>query len=61
MNDLLARLTSRKFLLAAFGVFVVFFNVLNPEQTQAITQLIITFTIAEGGADIISRYRQPNG
>jgi len=59
MNDLIPRLSSRKFLLAAFGVFIVFFNVLNPEQTEAIKQLIIAFTIAEGAADVVSRFRQP--
>ncbi len=58
-NDLIARLTSRKFLLAIFGVVTVFLSTslnLSPEQQQAIVTLIIAFTAAEGVADAVTRY-----
>jgi hypothetical protein len=54
-QDLLARFTSRKFLLAVVGVITVFFTQLTPEQTMAITALIIAFTAAEGLADAAGR------
>jgi hypothetical protein len=59
MNDLIARLTSRKFLLAIFGVVTVFFSDkfnITPDQQDAIVTLIITFTAAEGVADAVTRY-----
>jgi len=59
MNDLLARFTSRKFLLALLGIVVVFFKDalnLSTEAIQAITSLIIAFTAAEGVADAVTRY-----
>ena len=58
-QDLISRFTSRKFLLAAFGVFVVFLQVvgvnISDDQRAAIIQLILAFTVAEGAADIVSR------
>ncbi|HEX8196364.1 MAG TPA: hypothetical protein VF571_09265 [Pyrinomonadaceae bacterium] len=59
MNDLIARLTSRKFLLAIFGVVTVFFSDtfnITPDQQDAIVTFIITFTAAEGVADAVTRY-----
>lgn len=59
MNDLLARFTSRKFLLALLGIVVVFFKDalhLTADGIQAITALIISFTAAEGVADAVTRY-----
>ena len=59
MNDIVARFTSRKFLLALFGVVTVFFSNyynLSAEQIAAITALIISFTAAEGVADAVTRY-----
>lgn len=62
MKDLLARLSSRKFLLAALGIVTVFLNghVINLSQDQinAIIDLILAFTAAEGVADIVSRYNE---
>jgi hypothetical protein len=54
-KDLLARFTSRKFLLALVGVITVFFYPMTVEQTMAITALIVSFTVAEGAADIVGR------
>lgn len=59
MNDLIARFTSRKFLLAIFGVVTVFFSdalSITPDQQNAIITLIIAFTAAEGVADVVTRY-----
>jgi uncharacterized membrane protein HdeD (DUF308 family) len=55
LNEFLWRLTSRKFLLAILGVITVFWGGLSPEQTTAITALIIAFTAAEGVADYKAR------
>lgn len=58
-NDLLARFTSRKFLLALVGLVSVFFNdqfKLSPEQIDAVVTLIVAFTAAEGVADAVTRY-----
>lgn len=54
-KDLLERFTSRKFLLAVLGVVTVFYAHLTPEQTIAITSLIVAFTAAEGVADAVGR------
>ncbi len=62
MKEILLRFTSRKFLLAVLGVLIVFYNKelqLTPEQINAITTLIISFTAAEGIADTVSRFREP--
>jgi uncharacterized membrane protein HdeD (DUF308 family) len=59
MNDLISRLSSRKFLLALLGIVVVFFRDslhLGTDAIQAITALIISFTAAEGVADAVTRY-----
>ena len=53
MNDLLQRFTSRKFLLALFGVLIVFGVKLTTDQIAAITTLIVAFTAVEGAADYI--------
>jgi len=59
MNDLVSRLTSRKFLLAVFGLITILFGDnlhLSPEQIEGIIQVIIAFTAAEGLADAVTRY-----
>jgi uncharacterized membrane protein len=59
MQDLVARFTSRKFLLALVGIVVVFFKDtlhLTQEAIDAIVNLIIAFTAAEGVADAVTRY-----
>lgn len=58
-QDLIARLTSRKFLLAVFGVISVFLKdtfELSADQIDAIVTVIIAFTAAEGVADAVTRY-----
>lgn len=50
-KDILARFTSRKFLLAVLGVVIAFWADLNTAQITAITALIIAFTAAEGVVD----------
>ena len=55
MNDLVARFTSRKFLLAVVGVIAVFFFPLSAEQMTALTVLIGAFTVVEGAADVVTR------
>jgi uncharacterized membrane protein HdeD (DUF308 family) len=56
MNDIIARFTSRKFLLAVLGVVAVFFVHMSQEQIIALTVLIGSFTVAEGAADVVTRY-----
>lgn len=59
MNDLLARFTSRKFLLALFGLVTILFGDklhLTSEQIEGVIQVIIAFTAAEGLADAVTRY-----
>ena len=59
MNEIIARFTSRKFLLALVGLASVFFGDklhITPDQTDAIVTLIIAFTAAEGAADIATRF-----
>lgn len=56
-KDLYTRLTSRKFLLAVFGIIAVFTNALTPEQQEAVIQLILAFTITEGAVDLMKNYR----
>lgn len=53
--DFLARISSRKFLLAVIGGLVVFGVDLSPQQIAAITAIVIAFTAAEGYADIVGR------
>ena len=53
--DFLARLTSRKFLLAAVGAIAVFGVPMSNVQITAITALIVAFTAAEGVADAVER------
>lgn len=55
LQEFVWRLSSRKFLLAILGVVTVFWGGLTPEQTTAITALIIAFTAAEGIADYKTR------
>ena len=54
MNDLLKRLTSRRFLLALIGIYTVFFNHLSGDQTAAITALIIAYTGSAAIVDTMS-------
>jgi hypothetical protein len=54
-KDLLARFTSRKFLLAITGVVVALGVHLSDAQLTAMTALIVAFTAAEGTADILGR------
>jgi len=59
MNDFVSRLTSRKFLLAVFGLVTILFGDnlnLTPDQINGIIQVIIAFTAAEGLADAVTRY-----
>lgn len=59
MNDLVSRLTSRKFLLAVFGLVTILFGEslkLTQDQIEGIIQVIIAFTAAEGLADAVTRY-----
>lgn len=60
MNDLLSRLTSRKFLLAVFVAVVAIFNEsyfhLTPDQISLLQNVIIAFIGAEGIADAVTRY-----
>lgn len=51
--NLIARLSSRKFILTFIGILAV---VQFPDQSAAICTLIATFTGAEGAADAIERY-----
>lgn len=58
-SDLLSRLTSRKFLLAVFGLIIILLQGkvnLTPEQVESMVQVIIAFTAAEGVADVVTRY-----
>lgn len=60
MNDLKARFTSRKFLLAVFGVIVVVVLprvhiVLSNVELAAITTMVAAFIGMEGAADIVTR------
>lgn len=58
-NDFITRLTSRKFLLAVFGLVVILLQGtvnFTPEQVESVVQIIIAFTAAEGVADAITRY-----
>lgn len=57
-SNLIARLSSRKFLLAVLGVIVAFGVPLTTEQLAAITVLITAFIAAEGGADIVTRAKE---
>lgn len=60
MNDLVSRLTSRKFLLAVFAALVALFNArflhLTGEQISLLRDVIIAFIAAEGLADTVTRY-----
>lgn len=55
MNDLIQRLTSRKFLLAVVGMLAAFGLPLTTEQLTAITALIIAYTATEGAIDYATR------
>lgn len=59
-KDMVYRFTSRKFLLAAFALFVVFakrFGLeLSPDEINAVIEVVIVFTVVEGAADVVSRY-----
>lgn len=57
LKEILIRFSSRKFLIAALGVAVVFGAPLSNEQIAAITVLITAFVGAEGTADAIERYK----
>lgn len=62
MNDLLDRLTSRKFLLTIAGILYTLVQVgagaLTPEQgMEAIKVLIVAFLGAEGAADAAGRLK----
>ena len=53
LKEILTRFSSRKFLLAVLGLVTVFFVELTPEQTSAITNLILAFTVAEDVVDVV--------
>lgn len=53
LADLIKRLTSRKFLLAVGGSLTLIAN----QQWQELTLLIGAYIAAEGGADVVERYR----
>jgi uncharacterized membrane protein len=59
-KEIIARFTSRKFLLAVFGVIVILLQAagasISEDQRTAIIQLIMAFTVAEGVADAVGRY-----
>jgi hypothetical protein len=60
MKDLVARLTSRKFLLAIFAVVIALGNNrwfhLTADQIDLIKYAILAFIGMEGAADVVTRY-----
>ena len=64
MKDLMQRLTSRKFLLAALGGLLVFANSafdlgLSHEEMQQVISFFVSFIAAEGIADVVTIMRKP--
>lgn len=55
LADLVARLSSRKFVLTVFGIFAV---TAFPAHADSVIQLIVVFVGAEGAADVVERYRK---
>lgn len=57
LTGFLARLTSRKFLLVAGGMFIIGAGLLTDQQADKVVQLILAFVAAEGVGDAVQRFQ----
>lgn len=61
MSDILARLTSRKFLVVVGLVLAIIFRdalLLGADELMTIKQVLIAYLLAEGTVDAVGRYKE---